>query len=42
MIANRGLKHLLDRSESGGDNNSEDLIKALKSFDVHKAMLTLP
>ena len=32
VIANRGLKHLLDRSESGGETS--DLLKALKGFQI--------
>lgn len=41
VIANRGLKYLLDRSESGGETASE-VFKVLKSFDVLKACQTLP
>lgn len=35
VIANRGLKHLLDRSESGGETNA--LLAALQSFQPSKS-----
>jgi HK97 family phage prohead protease len=34
VIANRGLKHLLDRSESGGESNA--LLTALQSFRINQ------